>query len=106
MKIYSRFENKVDRFVGQDAWVHCTYGSGYKSIWVRLLEKRTNTKSNDCYYRANSILDTNLTSNKLFFGNDMDRQWFLNHVDLFLEKSLKLIEPIEILTTRELFYNE
>lgn len=109
MKIYCRTRernNPLDRFIGKDAWVLCKLRKkdgelSRKNFWVRIF------KEIDNQYLCNTAIVTNWTTSTDFDANVRfisDRNLYGESTARLREKSsFEIVEPLEVLTTNELF---
>jgi len=95
MKIYASTSTNLDKFIGKDLWVLVLKRGGGKS-WVRILRKERNE------YIVNAV-PRNFADYSGF--NARDANFYNQHAIRFFTNELILVQPVEILTTEEMFEN-
>lgn len=109
MKIYCRTRernNPLDRFIGKDIWVLCKLRKkdgelSLRNFWVRIF------KEIDNQYLCNTAIVSNWTTSTDFDANlrfKSDRNLYGENTARLREKSsFEIVEPLEAITTDELF---
>ena len=111
MKIYCT-ENKrpLDKFIGKDVWIRVkiherNYAGRWYSYWdkpymIRVLEY----DPEEDWYVINKIIDTfGSGRDGQYKGNRTQKQKACENKHYIKRASIKLVEPVEILTTPEIF---
>lgn len=95
MKIYASTSTNLDKFIGKDLWVLVLKRGGGK-YWVHILRKERNE------YLVNAVPRA-FADYSGFTARDVN--FYSQHTIRFFTDELILVQPIEILTTEEMFEN-
>ena len=107
MKIYTDRQDVTDlsKYIGKDVWVYVRYADEdeHDYRWFRVLSKKPAiTPGFECWYKVNSIScadDYKYVRNREQFDKD------IQEVKTYHKGQFRVCEPLEVLTTDELYDN-
>lgn len=96
------YQNELDRFIGKDVWVLCNFQRkdgdwSHQKAWIRIVGE-----DDDKYLINLALAGYGEYDSRSILEKDM----YLNRVRPKLKSELKLVKPIQALTTDEFFSEE